>query len=82
MRRAADQHFNANTSNLKRCTLYKPFEVRSFLAQRRKPSMKLQVGEKAPEFELRSDTMERVELSALRGSKLLLLFVPLAFTST
>ena len=44
--------------------------------------MKLQVGEKAPEFELRSDTMERVELSALRGSKLLLLFVPLAFTST
>ena len=42
--------------------------------------MKLQVGEKAPEFELRSDTMERVELSALRGSKLLLLFVPLALT--
>jgi peroxiredoxin len=31
--------------------------------------MKLQVGEKAPEFELRSDTMERVELSAPRGSK-------------
>jgi peroxiredoxin len=43
--------------------------------------MKLQVGEKAPELELPSDTMERVELSALR-SKLLLLFVPLAFTST
>jgi peroxiredoxin len=30
--------------------------------------MKLQVGEKAAEFELRSDTMERVEPSALRGA--------------
>jgi peroxiredoxin len=44
--------------------------------------MKLPVGEKAPEFELRSDTTERVGLSAPTGSKLLLLFVPLAFTST
>ena len=43
--------------------------------------MKLQVGEKAPEFELRSDTRERVELSALTGSKRPLLFVALAFTS-
>jgi hypothetical protein len=28
MRRVADQHFNANTSNLKRWPFYKPFELR------------------------------------------------------
>ena len=39
------------------------------------------MGEKALEFELRSDTTERVELSAFRQSKLLLLFVSLAFTT-
>ena len=44
--------------------------------------MSLLPGQTAPEFELRSDTVEVVKLSALRGNKLLLLFVPLAFTST
>lgn len=44
--------------------------------------MGLPVGQTAPEFELRSDKMELVKLSALRSDKLLVLFVPLAFTST
>jgi peroxiredoxin len=44
--------------------------------------MSVEVGQEAPVFEVRSDSMEAVKLSALRGQKLLLLFVPLAFTST
>jgi peroxiredoxin len=42
--------------------------------------MALQVGQQAPDFALKSNKMEDVKLSALRGNKVLLLFVPLAFT--
>jgi peroxiredoxin len=42
----------------------------------------VEVGQKAPKFEMHSDSMEVVKLSSLRGNKLLLLFVQLAFTST
>ena len=44
--------------------------------------MSLPIGQTAPEFAMRSDSMDEVRLSALTGNKLLLLFVPLAFTST
>jgi peroxiredoxin len=44
--------------------------------------MSVEVGQKTAEFELRSDTMELVKLSSLKGNKLLLLFVALAFAST
>lgn len=42
--------------------------------------MALQVGSQAPDFALKSNKMADVKLSELRGSKVLLLFVPLAFT--
>jgi glutaredoxin-dependent peroxiredoxin len=42
--------------------------------------MALQVGSQAPDFTLKSNKMQDVKLSELRGSKVLLLFVPLAFT--
>jgi glutaredoxin-dependent peroxiredoxin len=42
--------------------------------------MALQVGSQAPDFTLKSNKMADVKLSELRGSKVLLLFVPLAFT--
>jgi glutaredoxin-dependent peroxiredoxin len=42
--------------------------------------MALQVGQPAPDFTLKSNKMEDVKLSGLRGNKVLLLFVPLAFT--
>ena len=42
--------------------------------------MALQVGSQAPDFALKSNKMADVKLSDLRGSKVLLLFVPLAFT--
>jgi glutaredoxin-dependent peroxiredoxin len=42
--------------------------------------MALQVGSDAPDFALKSNKMADVKLSDLRGSKVLLLFVPLAFT--
>jgi peroxiredoxin len=42
--------------------------------------MALEVGSQAPDFTLKSNKMEDVKLSGLRGSKVLLLFVPLAFT--
>ncbi|HLW71739.1 MAG TPA: redoxin domain-containing protein [Candidatus Binataceae bacterium] len=42
--------------------------------------MALQVGSPAPDFALKSNKMADVKLSELRGSKVLLLFVPLAFT--
>jgi peroxiredoxin len=42
--------------------------------------MALQVGSQAPDFSLKSNKMADVKLSELRGSKVLLLFVPLAFT--
>ncbi len=44
--------------------------------------MSLQVGQMAPDFTTRTNKMDEFKLSGLRGSKLLLLFVPLAFTST
>jgi peroxiredoxin len=43
--------------------------------------MALQVGTQAPDFALKSNKMQDVKLSELRGNKVLLLFVPLAFTS-
>ncbi len=43
--------------------------------------MALPVGSQAPDFALKSNKMQDVKLSELRGSKVLLLFVPLAFTS-
>jgi glutaredoxin-dependent peroxiredoxin len=43
--------------------------------------MALQVGSQAPDFALKSNKMQDVKLSELRGNKVLLLFVPLAFTS-
>jgi peroxiredoxin len=42
--------------------------------------MALQVGSPAPDFALKSNKMADVKLSELRGSKVLLLFLPLAFT--
>jgi len=42
--------------------------------------MALQVGQQAPDFTLKSNKMQDVKLSDLRGNKVLLLFVPLAFT--
>jgi peroxiredoxin len=42
----------------------------------------LQVGQQAPDFTMKSNKMKDVKLSELRGSKVLLLFVPLAFTGT
>jgi peroxiredoxin len=44
--------------------------------------MALQVGQQAPDFTMKSNKMKDVKLSELRGSKVLLLFVPLAFTGT
>jgi len=44
--------------------------------------MALQVGSPAPEFAVKSNKMQDVKLSALKGAKVLLLFVPLAFTGT
>lgn len=44
--------------------------------------MPIQVGQNAPDFILKSNKMQDVKLSELRGSKVLLLFVPLAFTGT
>ena len=42
--------------------------------------MALQVGSQAPDFAMKSNKMADVKLSELRGSNVLLLFVPLAFT--
>jgi len=42
--------------------------------------MALQVGQQAPDFKLKSNKMQDVKLSELKGDKVLLLFVPLAFT--
>jgi peroxiredoxin (alkyl hydroperoxide reductase subunit C) len=44
--------------------------------------MPLQVGQQAPEFVMKSNKMQDVKLQELKGSKVLLLFVPLAFTGT
>ena len=44
--------------------------------------MALQVGQQAPDFTLKSNKMQDVKLSELRGNNVLLLFVPLAFTGT
>ncbi len=44
--------------------------------------MALQVGQQAPDFAMKSNKMQDVKLSALRGNNVLLLFVPLAFTGT
>jgi glutaredoxin-dependent peroxiredoxin len=42
--------------------------------------MALEVGKQAPDFALKSNKMQDVKLTDLRGNKVLLLFVPLAFT--
>lgn len=42
--------------------------------------MSLQVGQKAPDFTLPSHLGKEVQLSALRGSNVLLAFFPLAWT--
>ena len=42
--------------------------------------MALAVGSQAPDFTLKSNKMQDVKLSDLRGNNVLLLFVPLAFT--
>ena len=44
--------------------------------------MTLQTGEKAPEFSLYDSAKEKVSLDDFKGRKLLMLFFPLAFTST
>jgi peroxiredoxin len=44
--------------------------------------MALEVGQQAPDFTMKSNKMKDVKLSELRGGKVLLLFVPLAFTGT
>lgn len=44
--------------------------------------MALQVGQQAPDFALKSNKMKDVKLSELLGGKVLLLFIPLAFTGT
>lgn len=42
----------------------------------------LDVGAMAPEFELRNQRREKVSLADLKGSKVALVFIPFAFTST
>jgi glutaredoxin-dependent peroxiredoxin len=42
--------------------------------------MAVEVGKPAPDFSLKSNKMQDVKLSELRGNNVLLLFVPLAFT--
>lgn len=44
--------------------------------------MKIEIGQAAPEFTLYDSTKNKVTLSDLRGQNVLLLFFPLAFTST
>jgi len=44
--------------------------------------MAIQVGQQAPDFTLRDDQKNKVILSEQRGKNVLLLFFPLAFTST
>jgi glutaredoxin-dependent peroxiredoxin len=44
--------------------------------------MSIQIGSKAPDFTLRDTAKEKVTLSEQRGKSVLLLFFPLAFTST
>lgn len=44
--------------------------------------MKIEVGTQAPEFTLYSSDKQKITLSELRGKNVLLLFFPLAFTST
>jgi peroxiredoxin len=44
--------------------------------------MSLAIGQPVPDFTLKSSKMEDVTLSAQRGKNVLLLFIPLAFTST
>ena len=43
--------------------------------------MALQVGDKAPDFTLKNADMEEVSLSTQLDQNIVLLFVPLAFTS-
>ena len=44
--------------------------------------MKIEIGQVAPDFTLYDSTKNKVTLSDLKGHKVLLLFFPLAFTST
>ena len=44
--------------------------------------MALQVGQQAPDFTMKSNKMKDVKLSELRGSKVLLLFVPVGVSAT
>lgn len=44
--------------------------------------MKIEIGQTAPDFTLYDSTKNKVTLSELRGQNVLLLFFPLAFTST
>jgi peroxiredoxin len=44
--------------------------------------MKIQTGQKAPDFALYDTTKTKVILSGLKGQNVLLLFFPMAFTST
>jgi len=44
--------------------------------------MKIEIGQTAPDFTLYDSTKNKVTLSDLRGHNVLLLFFPLAFTST
>ena len=44
--------------------------------------MKIEIGQIAPDFTLYDSTKNKVTLSDLRGQNILLLFFPLAFTST
>ena len=45
-------------------------------------SVTLEVGAKAPDFELRNQRREKVSLDDLKGAKAALVFIPFAFTST
>ena len=44
--------------------------------------MPLSIGQAAPDFLLKSNKKEDVELKAQRGKNVLLLFIPFAFTPT
>jgi len=44
--------------------------------------MKIEIGQKAPDFTLYASDKSKVTLSELKGKNVLLLFFPLAFTST
>lgn len=60
--------------------LYEQFGYIHVIAQNR--NMKIEIGQKAPDFTLYASDRSKVSLSDFKGKNVLLLFYPQAFTST